>query len=317
MNSLISQAVDVLRKGGVIAFPTETVYGLGANAEDTRALEKIFLIKGRPFDHPLIVHIRDAAQLGLWAVDIPEQAYVLAQKFWPGPLTLILKRSDKVSPLATGGAATIALRVPAHALALELLTEFGGGIAAPSANRFGSVSPTTVEHVRSDLGDNVDYFLDGGPCAVGIESTIVDLSSNAPTILRPGAVIQADIESALHQKVSVTQRSHTPSPGQHANHYAPAATLYVARNAAELLQRMQYLIAQDQRAVALCSSETPLDVHLPRLALSSDANELARALYTTLRAVDAQNYTAAVALLPAEDGLGLAIIDRLQRAAQK
>ncbi|WP_233223476.1 L-threonylcarbamoyladenylate synthase [Amycolatopsis sp. CA-128772] len=181
----------MLRAGGLVAIPTETVYGLGADAEDPAAVARVFQVKGRPPTHPLIVHLGAAEQLGDWVADVPETALVLAGHFWPGPLTLVLRRGRRVPLEATGGLETVAVRVPAHPVALELLSAFGGGVAAPSANRFGSVSPITAEHVRAELGDAVDFVLDGGPCDVGVESTIVDATGDTPTILRPGGVTPA------------------------------------------------------------------------------------------------------------------------------
>ena len=199
--ALLAEAVELLRAGELVAFPTETVYGLGADAGNPEALAKIFAAKGRPADHPLIVHVPDVAHLDQWAREIPDAAHLLAQAFWPGPLTLILKRQPTVPDLVTGGQDTVGLRIPHHPLALQLLKAFDGGIAAPSANRFGHISPTTAQHVREELGAAVALVLDGGPCSVGIESTIVDLSRGDPVILRPGMISAAQIDQALHQQV--------------------------------------------------------------------------------------------------------------------
>ncbi|HEV7536585.1 MAG TPA: L-threonylcarbamoyladenylate synthase, partial [Acidimicrobiia bacterium] len=182
----VAEAVAVLRRGGLVAFPTETVYGLGADANNPAAVERLFAVKGRPRSHPVIVHLGDPMALKEWASEVPAEAWALAEAFWPGPLTLILPRADRVPDAVTGGAATVGLRVPAQPLALELLEAFGDGVAAPSANRFGRVSPTTAAHVRADLGSDVDLVLDGGMCRVGVESTIVDLSSAVPAVLRLG-----------------------------------------------------------------------------------------------------------------------------------
>ncbi len=184
----IARAVAVLRDGGLVAFPTETVYGLGADASNPAAMARIFAAKGRPADHPLIVHLASADEIGAWAASVPPLAAAFATACWPGPLTIILRRSERVPDAVTGGLDTVGLRVPSHPLALELLAAFGDGIAAPSANPFGSVSPTTADHVRTGLGDRVDLILDGGPCEVGVESTIVDLSGDEPAILRPGGL---------------------------------------------------------------------------------------------------------------------------------
>src|SRR5687767_5950139 len=194
----VDRAAAVLAAGGLVAFPTETVYGLGADASNDAAVAKIFAAKGRPTGHPLIVHLADASALDLWAIEIPDVARRLAEVAWPGPLTMILKKTARVSPATTGGAETVGLRVPAHPLAQALLRSFGGGVAAPSANRFGAVSPTTADHVARDLGDAVDYLLDGGACDVGVESTIVDLSrfaTRGAVLLRPGGMSRAAVES--------------------------------------------------------------------------------------------------------------------------
>jgi L-threonylcarbamoyladenylate synthase len=219
----IEKAAEVLRAGGLVALPTETVYGLGANAEDPSAVARIFQVKGRPPSHPLIVHIGGAEHLDDWVQDVPATARLLAEHFWPGPLTLVLRRGRRVPLEATGGLETVAVRVPDHPVALALLTAFGGGVTAPSANRFGSVSPTTADHVRAELGEAVDFVLDGGPCEVGVESTIVDATGEIPSILRPGGVTREDLEAVLGFPIAVPSTSHVRVPGQHPSHYAPRA----------------------------------------------------------------------------------------------
>ena len=206
VSSDVVAAVAVLRRGGLVAFPTETVYGLGADAANPAAVGRIFAVKGRPRSHPVIVHLAEATAVKAWAADVPPDAWALAEAFWPGPLTLILPRADHVPDAVTGGAATVGLRVPNQPLALELLSAFGSGIAAPSANRFGRVSPTTAAHVRADLGTAVDLVLDGGPCAVGVESTIVDLSRGAPRVLRLGG-LSVDALSLQHQFIGNGHRN--------------------------------------------------------------------------------------------------------------
>ena len=218
---LLKRAVEILRQGGVVALPTETVYGLAANAEDELAVRRVFAIKGRPATHPLIVHLAGAEALPDWARHIPKEARRLADAFWPGPLTLVLPRTSRATDAVTGGQDTVALRVPSHPVALAVLRELGGGLAAPSANRFGRVSPTTAEHVRVDLGDDVDLILDGGPCTVGVESTIVDLSSGAPAILRPGGLAAEELERVLGRPVPVRTSSTVRVSGSLASHYAP------------------------------------------------------------------------------------------------
>lgn len=299
----IIQAAQLLKSGAVVAFPTETVYGLGADAENAAAVAKIFELKGRPRNHPLIVHLADAQQLPEWAREIPETAWDLAAQFWPGPLTLILKRGARAIDATTGGHDTIGLRVPAHPLALALLRAFGGGIAAPSANRFGAVSPTSAEHVRAEFGDDLPMILDGGPCGVGVESTIVDLIGKAPAILRPGGVTREQLEGALDTAVPHLHASKTHAPGQLASHYAPRAEVILV-HANEAAERENALRA-DGKKVALLSEH----------AAGNDSANLARSLYSAMREADASGADVLLAILPDETGLGLAIADRLKKAA--
>jgi L-threonylcarbamoyladenylate synthase len=224
----IRKAVALLRKGELIAFPTETVYGLGADASNPQAVRKIFVLKGRPADHPVIVHLPDAAQLSVWGHDMPRGAFLLAEKFWPGPLTLIVERSARVPDAVTGGQATVGLRVPAHPVALELLREFGGGIAGPSANRFGHISPTSAQHVRSEFGDAIACILDGGPSTVGIESTILDMSGPLPAILRPGHIRADQIEQVLGIHIGGPRGDSPRVSGALESHYAPRTPLILA-----------------------------------------------------------------------------------------
>lgn len=221
----IREAVAILRRGGLVAFPTETVYGLGGDACNPAAVARIYEVKGRPAGHPLIVHIGDVAHLNRWVHEIPEDAARLAARFWPGPLTLVLRRAAGVGNELTGGQETIGLRVPGHPAALELLREFGGAIAAPSANRFGRISPTTMEHVRDDLGSDVDLILDGGPCQIGIESTIVDVSRGRPVLLRPGRIGEADIADTLGVRLEPRDPAAPRAPGMLRAHYAPRQPL--------------------------------------------------------------------------------------------
>src|SRR5574341_279088 len=217
----IEQAVAVLRAGGLVAFPTETVYGLGADASNAAAVRKIFEAKRRPAAHPLIVHLADAVQLANWAREVPEHARRLARKFWPGPLTLILKRAPRVSDVVTGGQETVAVRVPLHPVSQQLLARFGSGVAAPSANRHGRVSATTAEHVRREFGAEVNCVLDGGEARIGIESAIVDLSGVRPVLLRPGWVTAAEIESVLGTRLASPDTGAPRAPGTLPVHYAP------------------------------------------------------------------------------------------------
>ncbi|HEX9452146.1 MAG TPA: L-threonylcarbamoyladenylate synthase, partial [Burkholderiales bacterium] len=217
----IEKAAAILRAGGLVAFPTETVYGLGADASNPTAVRKIFAAKGRPADHPVIVHVAGTSDLKHWAAEVPRSAWLLAEKFWPGPLTMVLKRAAHVSDLITGGQDTVGLRVPSHPVAQQLLKAFGGGIAAPSANRFGRLSPTTAQHVREELADAVNLVLDGGPSDVGIESTIVDLTRETPAVLRPGRISEQQIADALLVQLGGTAAGRPRVSGSLESHYAP------------------------------------------------------------------------------------------------
>ena len=310
----IGRAVTILRAGGLVAFPTETVYGLGADAENAAAVRRIFDVKGRPEAHPLIVHIGRPEWLGQWVADISPKARRLAREFWPGPLTLILRRGSRIPLAVTGGLETVGVRVPNHSLALAMLQSFGGAVAAPSANRFGRVSPTRAEHVREDLGGLVDFILDGGPCRIGVESTIVDMSADAPAILRPGGVTREQLEAVLGQTIPLRPTGPVRSPGQHALHYAPRAEVVIVQPN-ELAARATDLAAQGRRVVTLCDpSSVPLPAGIECLPLPDSPNDAARSLYDTLREVDRRGFDVAVVSLPPEQHIGLAIADRLRRA---
>jgi L-threonylcarbamoyladenylate synthase len=320
----IDEAARVLAAGGLVAFPTETVYGLGADASSPAAAARIYAAKGRPTGHPLIVHLPGPGDhpggaaggtgwLAGWARDVPLDAARLTA-FWPGPLTLILRRGPRVALEVTGGADTVGLRVPDHPLAQALLRRFGGGVAAPSANRFGHISPTTADHVAADLGDAVDYILDGGPCAVGVESTIVDLSGGAPALLRPGGVPREAIEAALGHPLAAATASAAPAPGTLPSHYAPRATL-VAVAAADLPAT---IAAARGRVAVLAPAGLLAALELPAgaiaAALPDDDAGAARDLYAALRDLDAAGVDTIVAALPPARGLGEAVADRLRRA---
>ncbi len=311
---LLAQAVETLRRGGVIALPTETVYGLAANAEDELAVRRVFAIKGRPATHPLIVHVARAEELSSWARHVPEEARRLAAAFWPGPLTLVLPRSARATDAVTGGQDTVALRVPDHPVALAVLDALGGGVAAPSANRFGRVSPTTAEHVRVDLGDEVDLLLDGGPCTVGVESTIVDLSSGAPTVLRPGGLAVEELERVLGRQVPVRTSATVRVSGSLASHYAPRAGVVLAEPS-DVAARVAALRAQGRSVGVLGPPTIPLPPEVPRYDVPEDPAGAARLLYTRLREADLRGHDVLVACLPRAEGLGIAVRDRLSRAA--
>jgi L-threonylcarbamoyladenylate synthase len=315
----IDRAVSVLRAGKLVAFPTETVYGLGADAESVPAVTRIFAVKRRPADHPLIVHIASAAELPRWAAEVPEAARRLADACWPGPLTLLLRKAAHVPDATTGGLDSVGLRVPAHPVALELLRRFGGGIAAPSANRFGRVSPTSAAHVQADLADDVDLLLDGGPCAIGVESTILDLTHDVPVLLRPGGVTLERIEALLQTTVSRQAPSQVRAPGMLASHYAPRARVELVDDEA-LASRAAALDASGLRVVILlrgAGARGGLEAvpNLRLLELGRDDEAAAQQLYAALRQADAEGADVVLATRPGAHGLGEALADRLTKAA--
>lgn len=313
----IEAAVAVLRHGGLVAFPTETVYGLGADASNPAAVARIFAAKGRPRFHPLIVHLAEATALPEWAAHVPDSAWALADAFWPGPLTLILPRAGRVPDAVTGGAATVGLRVPAQPLALELLAAFGDGVAAPSANRFGRVSPTTAAHVRADLGAAVDLVLDGGPCLVGVESTIVDLSGPTPVVLRHGGVSVEALAGTLGTLIEVRSAAGggAPAPGTLPSHYAPEARVEVL-TAEDVPDRARTLLAEGRRVGVLAPQALPgLPDGLEALPPAGGAAAYAQSLYQRLREADRRGLDILLAVPPGEAGIGAAVADRLRRAA--
>ncbi|WP_261379359.1 L-threonylcarbamoyladenylate synthase [Denitratisoma sp. DHT3] len=318
----LERAVLLLRAGELVAIPTETVYGLGADAANPAAVARIFAAKGRPADHPLIVHIPDAGHLERWARDIPPAARALAAAFWPGPLTLILKRQPTVPDAVTGGQDTVGLRVPGHPLARALLAAFAaaggsGGIAAPSANRFGRISPTSADHVREELGDKVALILDGGPCAVGIESTIVDLSRGAPAILRPGAITAAQIAAVLQGApvdADTGNAAAAAAPrvsGSLEAHYAPVTPIRLVAPA-DLETTAQALRARGQRPALLTLMPGADD---DRLAAGADAAAYAHNLYAALRQLDHLGADLILVETPPATEAWQAVHDRLGRAA--
>jgi L-threonylcarbamoyladenylate synthase len=295
-SAAVDHAVEVLRRGGLVALPTETVYGLGADASNEQAVRRIFAVKGRPADHPLIVHVAHPANLESWASTVPPAAALLAEACWPGPLTVLVPRAAHVLDAVTGGRPTVGVRVPAHPLTTAVLERFGGGVAAPSANRFGRVSPTTAEHVRRDLGDDVDLVLDGGPCPIGVESTIVDCSVDPPQILRPGGIPREQIEQLLAGRVAAGSGPSRAS-GMLTSHYAPKCQVLLA-DGAETLER---LVAEHPDAAVI--------------GVGSDLVAYAQGLYDWLRRADDEHRSVVVALMPPPLGLGHAIRDRLVKAA--
>ena len=315
--SVMADAAANLVAGNLVAFPTETVYGLGADACNAGAVARIYSVKGRPADHPLIVHVASMDALGEWASDVPGYAISLARDFWPGPMTLIMKRSELAADFVTGGQDTVGVRVPDHAVALGLLEAFaragGKGVAAPSANRFGSVSPTTAQAVADELGEylaEADQILDGGPCEVGIESTIIDCTGNAPRILRPGAVTVAMIEESTGLVVvdsaavdgSAVNEEKIRVSGSLDSHYAPVAKVVLDLSP-----------VAGQGFIARADVATPDGV--VRLASPKSDDEFARILYAALHAADEQGLKTVVVKQPAGDGIAIAIRDRLKRSS--
>jgi len=315
----VLQAAANLLAGNLVAFPTETVYGLGADACNADAVARIYSVKGRPADHPLIVHVSSMRHMDHWAVEIPVYAISLARDFWPGPLTLVLKRSALAEDFITGGQETVGIRVPDHAVALALLLSFetigGKGIAAPSANRFGHVSPTTAAAAAEEIGEflnSADQIIDGGACTVGVESTIIDCTGESPRILRPGAITLEMIEGScgINEKndINISQRSmQKPAAeirvsGSLDNHYAPAAKVI-----------LDVVPIMGQGFIALSEIDTPFGVI--RLAAPKSDREFAQVLYAALRRADANGLSEVVVHQPISDGIAVAIRDRLARAA--
>ncbi|MDQ7042230.1 MAG: L-threonylcarbamoyladenylate synthase [Sulfurimonas sp.] len=315
LSQSIKQASTLLKKGKIVAFPTETVYGLGADASNTEAVKSIFTLKGRPTNHPLIVHIFDESKLNEWAKDIPESAWKLAKAFWPGPLTLILPRLSNVNDVVTGGLDTVALRVPDHPVALALLGTFGGGIVAPSANLYGRVSPTSAEDVREEFASGVDLVLDGGRCSIGIESTIVDLSTSTPRILRPGKITEKEIYSVLGSSLSTISDSSIACPGNKSSHYAPQAHVILS-SLDDVEKDLQEALIHTKK-VALLAANLPnqLAKNVIYLPLGEDVATQAHNLYHSLRKADHMGLEVLVVVMPLDDGIGHAVCDRLRRAA--
>lgn len=294
----IDRAVAVLRSGGLVGFPTETVYGLAADARNAQSVRRVFTTKGRPFGHPLIVHVSDVDEARRWSSNWCESAEVLALAFWPGPLTIVVDRHDDVLDEVTGNRETVALRVPDHPSARALLTSFGGGIVAPSANLFGRVSPTSAQHVVDDLGDAVDYVLDGGPCAVGLESTIVDCSTHPPQVLRPGAISEEAVRHVVGSIAPPTGPSR--APGMMTSHYAPSCEVIPVDSMDDALR---------ERTSAGPTVTTEI------LDASSDPVGFAKSLYSELRRCDRQGIERVVIVLPGDDGIGHALRDRIAKSS--
>ena len=303
----VQAAAAALRAGGLVAIPTETVYGLAADASDPAAIARLYAVKGRPADHPSIVHVASAEDARTWTAVWSDAAEALARRFWPGPLTLILRAGDRAAPGALGGTGTIGLRVPDHPLALAVIEAAGTGLAAPSANRFGRVSPTTAEHVANDLGRDVDLILDGGPCGVGVESTIVDLTGAQPRILRPGAIAADQVEAALAVPLAAADASAPRAPGTLAAHYAPRLPVLVVADPAEV---------EDPGSTTLIAptGTTASGFHAV-IDAGATPEAYATRVYALLRAADMSGAARIACVPPAPIGVGIAVRDRLRRAA--
>ena len=308
--SVMGDAAAVLMSGGLVAFPTETVYGLGADACNAAAVARIYSVKGRPADHPLIVHVASMDALGDWAADVPAYAIALARDYWPGPMTLVVTRSELAADFITGGQDTVGVRVPNHPVALGLLEAFaragGKGVAAPSANRFGNVSPTSAQAVSDELSDYLgmsDVILDGGACAVGVESTIIDCTGDVPKILRPGAITQEMIEHSTGFDVLNADGVAIRVSGSLESHYSPIAKVVLDQSP-----------LAGQGFIAMADVATAAGVI--RLAAPTTHDEFARVLYSALRAADEQGLNTVVVAQPGGNGIAIAIRDRLKRAAQ-
>jgi len=312
VSSEVRRAADILRAGGLVAFPTETVYGLGADASYQAAVARLYAVKRRPLDHPVILHFADADTAFTWAHKAPASALKLAEWFWPGPLTLILERSLRAKNFVTGGQDTVGLRVPSHPVAQALLDEFGGAIAAPSANRFGAVSPTTAAHVREDLGNEVDLVLDGGPSEVGIESTIVDLSSGKPVLLRPGRISREQLREALGVEILEKSGSSPRHSGGLERHYAP-------RTPAKLVptHALDQEIAKLKDHVAVLAFSRPDERVDFWLRMPREPAGYAQKLYAALRELDGAGCGLILVEAPPEGAEWAAVRDRLERACQK
>lgn len=313
----IQAAVEALRAGDLVAFPTETVYGLGANASNPVAVRKIFAAKGRPAEHPLIVHLDSIRYLHRWVSEIPGVAVNLAARFWPGPMTLVLKKAPHVLPVVTGGQDTVAIRVPGHPMAQQLLTAFGGGIAAPSANRYGHVSPTRAEHVRDELGDAVRIVLDGGECQIGVESTILSFADGNVRLLRPGSITLSQIRSVAGDVLVGADENALRVPGSSTSHYAPDTPLEIVQG--DTLETLAGGFNARGERVAVLALRLPLKTL--KLATWINAGrrpqQYAHDLYAHLRTLDKAGCVKILVQELPEDERWDAVRDRLQKAAAK
>ena len=318
---MTSTAANILRSGGLVAFPTETVYGLGADATNASAVAKIFAAKGRPATNPLIVHTANIEVARRYANHWPDNAEKLAQAFWPGPISLVVKKADCIAENVSAGRDTVGLRVPNHPMALQMLREFDGAVAAPSANRSNRISPTTAEHVRMELGNQVDLILDGGPCLVGIESTVLDLSGDTPTILRPGGISRLQIEQIIGPVLlftgAVAINVAAQSPGQSDVHYSPTtpACRFDGDHRKAMMGKVSKLVS-----CGFIFVETAIEIDRPHsnriITLPCDPANYARNLYAALRAMDEQHLAEIYIELPPDEAQWAAVRDRIIRATK-
>lgn len=325
----IEEAAEIIKNGGTVAFPTETVYGLGANALDEKAIEKIFLAKGRPQDNPLIVHISSIAQLHDLVENIPERAHILMEKFWPGPLTLIFNRTSKIPDSITGGLSTVAIRMPNHKIALDLIKQSNLPIAAPSANTSGKPSPTNSSHVIHDLSGKIDMIIDGGSTGVGLESTVLDISGEIPTILRPGGVTAEDLLTVLpkveyDKAIEVMDKNIVPkSPGQKYKHYSPEAKMIIVKGSLEeIIQKTNQLFKeyenQGKNVGIMATKQTKDKYKSNNILISGDRDfpeTIAANLFNVLREFDEIKVDIIIAEAVEEKGIGKAIMNRMKKAA--
>jgi L-threonylcarbamoyladenylate synthase len=319
---VINQAARIIKAGGIVAFPTETVYGLGANAYNIAAVKKIFNLKGRPNDNPIIIHIADHRDLARVARNIPQIAYRLVAKFWPGPLTLVLKKSSSIPRIVTAGRDTVAVRMPKSKIAIALIKKSGVPIAAPSANRSGRPSPVTARHVYEDFGAAAPMIIDGGQSRIGLESTVLDLTQKSPTLLRFGLITKKDIERCLGVKIKEYsgQPKRPASPGLKYRHYAPQARVLIIASKPKLLQQAKLLTSAGQRVGIVTTSDWQpklAKVHLFRLGSKTNLRQAASKIFTIFRTADRKKIDTLLIRPVSRVGIGQAIMDRLNRASQK
>lgn len=328
----IRLAAEIIKKGGLVAFPTETVYGLGANALDEDAVNSIFTIKKRPSTDPIIVHISEMKQLETVVREVPELAYRLAERFWPGPLTMIMQRNDKVPSNVSAGLPTVAVRMPSHKISVALIRESGVPIAAPSANIFSRPSSTKAQHIIDDFSDTVDMIIDGGDATIGVESTVIDLTSTPPKLLRPGGTPMEDLQELIPdlqfgpKYIKLEESKASTSPGMLTKHYSPKAQLFLIRGPVTKSRTRLYQIAEEklgkgkQVGVLVPTEDIPylnaLDVKILDLGSELDLESVARNLFSGMRELDNQELDVILVRSLNSDGLGLAILDRMIRASE-